>query len=906
MRVVRGYALQERIGEGGFATVYRALAPSDQHEVAIKILHPEYARQPQFVKRFAAEAQLIQQLDHRYIVPIEDYWHDDENAALVMPYLRGGSLRSVLRRGALTDESVLRVVGDVAAALMSAHAQGIIHCDLKPDNILLDEHGRAYLADFGIARLLEGDEAAQGGTLRYLAPEQIERAPLTPKTDIYAFGLMTWELLTGRAAYDDADRPTVLSRHLRDPLPDLRALRPDLPDAFQRILQRACAKAPAERYASALDFAAAVQQRLTGGVRAYETRARLLRGDIATTRLFGREALLGNLQAHLQSGGRALLHGFGGVGKTTLAMQVAANMAAAGGVVAWLEVGDGTLAVVLETLVRGFKRYEEYAAMDETEGRAFIAELLGGCALLVLDNVWQDEALAGLASFVPNGLPVLATSRFAPAFDGVYADVGVLERASSLALLGHHSGRDWTGDPDANALCQLLGDHPFALEIAGRNLAAEADPAVLIKRIADAPHELRVPGSFAEAGRESVADLLDVSIGGLGANGRALLTAMGGMFTPRASVELIGGVLAWDDSVLQAALAELIAFGLAEGRQVGDIAHYQLHDLTYAYARAMYRRGQREHSAHIAAALAYVQRYIEAGDYTRLEFELANLLAAGQHAYDEGQSSALVQMMMALVVQGDFFNARGANAVTIDLLRLAIRAAKARRDVEAAHYLLGKLGNFYGNFLGDLNAAFEAYSEEAQLAKMMGNNARRAISLGSMSWALTLQGEEKFSEAERLLDAAYKIALTEGDKSLLAHIFEYRGLHKAIRSQFEGASADFGNAARFAEEATDKVRQFYAMVNWAKAELDTGHLPLALQLARQACNIAQLSGNERWISQALENAGEILSRLRRRRIAQRLFDQAWTTYRKVEANADIRRLKVIMLTEGYDIPEEIN
>ncbi len=240
-RSVRGYELREQVGSGDFGIVYRAYQPSVGREVAIKIIRPELVNQPSFVRGFEAEAQLIAQLEHLHLVPLYDYWRDPEGAYLVMRWLRGGSLRQALERGPWNLEPASHVLSQVASTLAYAHRQGVVHRDVKPANILLDEDGNAYLSDFGIAARLAGSEPA-GRPLTsspaYVPPEQLAGQPLTPRSDIYGLGLLTFELLTGqRPPMDGA-------------LPSLRSIRPELPAALDEVVACATASDPDERYES--------------------------------------------------------------------------------------------------------------------------------------------------------------------------------------------------------------------------------------------------------------------------------------------------------------------------------------------------------------------------------------------------------------------------------------------------------------------------------------------------------------------------------------------------------------------------------------------------------------------------------------------------------------------------------
>src|SRR5579859_42335 len=163
-RTVKGYELREQIGTGGFGAVYRAYQASVKREVAIKVILPHYANDPDFIRRFESEAQLIAHMESPYIVPLHDFWHDSDGAFLVMRLLPS-SLRKSLQSGSWDVEATARLVEQIAGALSVAHRAGIVHRDIKPDNILLDDDANAYLTDFGIAKDLSAQEMTQEGLL---------------------------------------------------------------------------------------------------------------------------------------------------------------------------------------------------------------------------------------------------------------------------------------------------------------------------------------------------------------------------------------------------------------------------------------------------------------------------------------------------------------------------------------------------------------------------------------------------------------------------------------------------------------------------------------------------------------------------------------------------------------------
>ena len=247
---LKGYKLEERIGSGGFGAAYRAYQTTIEREVAIKIILPGYANNPDFVRRFDAEAQLVARLEHPHITPLIDYWRDPDGAYLVMRYLRGGSISHAIKQDTYELESISQLLDQIASALDFAHRQQVIHRDIKPGNILLDEEGNAYLADFGIAKDLKGlndnQTAADAvvGSLDYISPEQARSEPVAPRTDIYSLGVTLYEMITGEHPFKDATSLQRLYHYLNDLLPDIETLDDKYRDAVNDIIQKATEKDP--------------------------------------------------------------------------------------------------------------------------------------------------------------------------------------------------------------------------------------------------------------------------------------------------------------------------------------------------------------------------------------------------------------------------------------------------------------------------------------------------------------------------------------------------------------------------------------------------------------------------------------------------------------------------------------
>ncbi len=317
-RSVRGYELREKVGAGHLGVVYRAYQPSVGREVAIKVIRPELINQAAFIRRFEADAQLVAQLEHPHVVSLYDFWRDPEGAYLVTRWLRGGSLEHALERGPWKLEAASRLLAQIGSALAYAHRQGVVHRDLRPANVLLDEDGYAYLSDFGIAaRLSDLDDPRHlaGGSRAYLPPEEITGEAHTPRSDLYGLGLLTFELLTGERPPMDA------------PLPPLTSVRPELPNLLGAVIARATALDPGERYASVDEFLTAFA-RTAGtdtpalaetytpaenpykGLRAF--------GESDAEHFFGRDALVDQLLSAVAEQRLVAVVGPSGIGKSSV------------------------------------------------------------------------------------------------------------------------------------------------------------------------------------------------------------------------------------------------------------------------------------------------------------------------------------------------------------------------------------------------------------------------------------------------------------------------------------------------------------------------------------------------------------------------------------------------------------
>ncbi len=267
-KTIGQYQIVEQIGLGGMATVFKAYQPSIDRYVAVKILPKQLAYDPNFVKRFQHEARAIAALEHPHILPVHDFDTEGEYTYLVMRYVEGGTLTNLMGQS-LPYERIIQIVGNIARALDYAHRQGVVHRDIKPSNILIDKHGEELLTDFGIAKMVEGSSDTQLtsagsilGTPAYMSPEQAEGKPVDGRSDIYSLGVVLYELLTGQPPYRAETPLAVVLMHLNDPLPPPRTIKPGIPEPLERVVLKAMAKKPDERFQTAADMEKALKQAL--------------------------------------------------------------------------------------------------------------------------------------------------------------------------------------------------------------------------------------------------------------------------------------------------------------------------------------------------------------------------------------------------------------------------------------------------------------------------------------------------------------------------------------------------------------------------------------------------------------------------------------------------------------------
>lgn len=263
------YRIINQVGRGGMATVYKAYQPSVDRYVAVKVLPSQLAESREFATRFQQEARIIAKLEHPHILPVFDYGESDGVAYFVMRYMDAGTLKDKMIEGRpLPLGDIDRLFTQLAEALSYAHSRGVVHRDLKPANVLIDAHENIFLTDFGIAKLLESASPrltqtdAIMGTPAYISPEQAQGNPVDQRSDIYSLGIILYEMVTGSVPFTAETPLAVLFKHITDPLPPPSLVKPDVPPEIEKVILKALAKDPRDRFATTNEFVAAWERAL--------------------------------------------------------------------------------------------------------------------------------------------------------------------------------------------------------------------------------------------------------------------------------------------------------------------------------------------------------------------------------------------------------------------------------------------------------------------------------------------------------------------------------------------------------------------------------------------------------------------------------------------------------------------
>jgi eukaryotic-like serine/threonine-protein kinase len=253
------FRLEEKVGSGGMSSVYRAFDPTLERWVAIKLMHRDISTDPDQLERFRREARAVARLNHPHVVIVIDAGEDEGAPFIVFEFVEGETLKERIRRlGRLPVPEAVAYAIEIGRALECAHAHKLVHRDVKPQNVLIDRDGRAKVTDFGIARSLEAQGlTATGrvlGTTDYVSPEQALGYEVTEQSDVYSLGIVLYEMLVGEAPFKADTQVAVAMKHVKEPMPDVQRLRPEVSAALAAVVERATAKETKNRYATAADM----------------------------------------------------------------------------------------------------------------------------------------------------------------------------------------------------------------------------------------------------------------------------------------------------------------------------------------------------------------------------------------------------------------------------------------------------------------------------------------------------------------------------------------------------------------------------------------------------------------------------------------------------------------------------
>jgi len=268
------YVIEEMLGQGGMSAVYKATDPNLKRVVAVKVIHSHLSTDSDFVKRFEEEAASVAQLRHPGIIQVHDFNRDDDTYYMVLEFVPGETIQDHLKRlndqgRKLSSAKAIEYMASICDAVDYAHQRGMIHRDIKPANLMLNTLGQAILMDFGIAKIVGSQRhtatGAVVGTAMYMSPEQIRGEQPDRRTDIYSLGVTLFEMVSGRPPFEADSAMTLMMMHMHDPVPNVKNLNPDVPDALVTVINKALAKDPNDRYQTAAQMAAALRNVLSQG-----------------------------------------------------------------------------------------------------------------------------------------------------------------------------------------------------------------------------------------------------------------------------------------------------------------------------------------------------------------------------------------------------------------------------------------------------------------------------------------------------------------------------------------------------------------------------------------------------------------------------------------------------------------
>lgn len=611
-------------------------------------------------------------------------------------------------------------------------------------------------------------------------------------------------------------------------------------------------------------------------------------------RFFGRDELVMHVLHLLQAGEPVMLTGMGGIGKTSTAATVAMDfIKATGQPVVWLETGYQRADEILLALARAFD--QQQAALTKADPTAFVMQLLAAQkGLLVLDNCWSAPALFEVMRAVPNDLPVLCTSRQRIPIDGEVIAVDSLSKADAQQLLTYHARREFAVDSELDALLRMLGNHPYALAIAGKQLKAQPglSPKDLRQRYIKSTREIAVVGGYGEASRQSIEHIISASVDTLSNDARRVLVQMGSLAAPRASLELLALMVDTQLDTLEAAVAELEQASLMEAiPSAADHPIYQMHDLTFNYCRDMFKHAGLDRSTLIHAVTAYMR--LHSRDKMAVQQEFTNILGAVRAASHSGNAASVISIIRAIMTDG-YFDAFGYTPELLDHLHEAIQLAQAARDEqrEALHYLLSK----HASVLLMQAKLDESLQEHLEALAIAPNPQRRALIAATLAMiAGRLNREEQYV----YLNEAEGVARAYDIHDVLARVLETRGHMALEQKNLQQAQQYFINAVHYSAQLDLADGYFYALYNLGFVEIELKNFDDAEEVLNRAYQVAVSEANDLWRGMYFSSIARCTHARGDRDETFRLMSEALHIYEQVGNIGFADWVQSFLQAEGY-------
>lgn len=881
------FELGQRIGQGAMGTVYRGRDVVSGQPVAIKMLdRGRVLVNPELVARFRREAEALRQLAHPNIVTLLATDEKEGQHYLVMELIEGGDLLQFLGdQPQIPVPQVLTMTLDVADALTRAHHLNILHRDIKPANVLLDGDGRPKLTDFGIARLGEASTLTQDGavlgTVSYLSPEACQGEPLDERADIWAFGLLLYEMLAGERPFAKPTSAATLMAILQEPIPDIRAIRHDLPPALTDLLARMLAKDKNQRIGSVRQVAAALEAILQGiqSGKADEIVLDLpplptetppaaptgpFQAPAAPPHFVGREAAVAELIALLAQKKVVALVGMGGIGKTSLATAVAQAVRPhfADGIL-WANIHTSEPSNILELWGRAYDY--NFSGLTDLASRetAVRSLLIDKETLLVLDNVDDAAEARPLLLHGARGTVLLTTRNLdiASALNAHAFVVPELTAASSRALLVEILGEERVlAEPAEAAAAEQIGallHHlPLAVEIAAQRLKSRPrlTLAAMAQRLQDEQQRLglAISDSAVRTSFEVSWDALDEELQELFAQ----LAVFGGRpFT----VEAIAAIADWNLYLTEDDLYTLTTLSLVQ--EVGE-TRYKQHPLLADFSAEKLGDNDSANERMVRYFLKYAQENQE--KFAALDPEWENLLAAVQVAHEER------------------------------IWRLVLDLTEA----------LGTSWFRYGRYQ-DANTAY-ALAETA--AKKLNSDEDLAQTL--LCWAEVEVEQNKYDACWDHLETALPIFYRDEDTAAIARAKYLQGVVQFEQGHYEQAKAVLEACCQLQVENQDVVGEAKSktVLGWICYETESD-LETAESFAKEALALNTKQNNKVGIITALRLLTDIGIRRGHLKEAEAYTQKALEYSDKLNNLAEVgsinyQRIVIFSLKEEYDKAEE--